>query len=135
MVCCDVQFLTCWNVLEAVKTLGYDQGISNILTTVAPWCMVRLLVLYVISTNFGRFRLGIPGIYICSLFSLFKTTLQFLSSREIEHGEWCPRVFLAWIQCLLVVPSLSGAVDCLVASPWTKSLFSSRGSIVETHLL
>jgi hypothetical protein len=76
------------------------------------WCMVRIFgswFHYVISTNFGRNLAGryiISGIYLCSLFALFNSTLQFLASRQIEHAEWYRRkkmmIFLAWIQCLAV---------------------------------
>jgi hypothetical protein len=30
---------------------------------------------------------GISGIYLCSLFAMFKSTLRFLTSRQIEYGE------------------------------------------------
>jgi hypothetical protein len=66
----DVQFLQCWNVAETLK-------VSNIPTTWVHWCMVRILVSYVIPTNFegnlaGNFR-NIP----LRLFALFKSTQLF----------------------------------------------------------
>jgi hypothetical protein len=75
----DDKFLQCWNVLDVAETLSKNHGVSNILTK----CMVRILVLYVISTNLGR-NLAVKFRNI--LFALFKSTLRLLSTTQIEHG-------------------------------------------------
>jgi hypothetical protein len=70
--------------------------------------MVRILVSYVISTNFGRKLAGNFRNIIsahCFLYSTF--------SGQIEYGEWCPRMKMIILYvCLKPVSSWrAGAVD------------------------
>jgi hypothetical protein len=66
-----------------LRKLSYDKAVSNILTTAVQWCMVRILISYVISTNF-RSKYISAHCWLCSSHHFD----FFLSSTQIEHGEW-----------------------------------------------
>jgi hypothetical protein len=91
----DIQFLQYWNVLGVAGTLSLDRGVSNSLTTIVQWYMVRILVSYTISTvstlstNFRRNREIQEYISAhCLLWSDQLFDFLFTSFRQIvEHGE------------------------------------------------
>jgi hypothetical protein len=96
----------CWSCGNSKLGSGRQQ--HSIKLILVQSCMARILVSYVISARFIRDLVG-------NFMNISLLILCFLTSRQIEDCEWCPRkkmmmILYGWIQCLV------GTVDCYFRS-------------------